>query len=253
MRPDDPTPDQRPPHDEARLRRLERDLRRLTLAATALGVALLVVLASAFRSQAPEVIRARGLVIVDEAGRERILIGAPIPAARNRVRTDTARVRRLWAARFPDRDAYMGYYARYRHSMHGMLVLDENGFDRLAIGDSTPDPNIGRRIGPATGIEINDDQGFERSGYALLDVGGTKRVVLGLDGRNGTEGLALSLFDGGPAGLFAYGPNQRVAFFGHSPANDARTTLTTPLVGLLVKEGRTVKHVLGIQEPPPAR
>lgn len=212
---------------EARLRHLERQVARqrkvgALLLATGLagiaGMALVAAgpaatpeaaggaggaaLAGAQDAAAPEdqVLRARGLVIVDEAGRERILIGAPIPEAENRVRTDMARVEEVWGPRFPR--AYVDeYYPTYRHRMHGMLVLDENGFDRIAVGDSVPDPNIGQRIGPASGLLVNDPQGFERSGYGLLDVDGVYRVVLGLDGDDGREGVVLSLHDGGPRGL----------------------------------------------------
>jgi len=65
------------------------------------------------------VLRARGLIIEDEAGRERILVGAPIPEAVNRVRTDDARAREAWASRYPDPDAYMGYYQDYSHETNG--------------------------------------------------------------------------------------------------------------------------------------
>ena len=73
--------------------------------------------------------------------------------------------------------------------MHGMLVLDENGFDRLASGDSTPDANIGKRIGAGPGIDINDAAGSERTGYRLVTVDGKDRVVLGLDSKSGEEAL----------------------------------------------------------------
>ena len=85
--------------------------------------------------------------------------------------------------------------------MHGMLVLDENGFDRLAIGDSTPDPNIGKRIGAGPGIDINDAAGFERTGYGLVTVDGKDRVVLGLDSKSGEEALSLMVREDGAAGL----------------------------------------------------
>jgi hypothetical protein len=235
---------------DARIERLERDLRRLKRYASALTTALLVALVAAlgaFRSAAPEVIRARGLIIEDAAGRERILIGAPIPAAANRVRTDLARVEQLWAPRYPNPKQYMEYYKGYRHTMHGMLVLDENGFDRIAIGDSTPDPNIGRRIGPASGIVINNDQGFERSGYGLLKVGDRNRVVLGLDSKSGSEALALTVFDDGRAGLSAYGPGGRLVFLGNAPPNDPAIGLSDAVSGLLLKEGGEVKHILSIE------
>lgn len=182
--------------------RLERRVRNLTFYNVVLTGLLLVVGLSAFRSppDEPGVLRARGLVIVDEEGRERILLGAPVPEALNRVRTNMDRVREVWGPRFPA--AYINeYYPTYRNDMNGLLILDENGFDRLVLGDPTPDPNIGRRIAPSSGLVINDAEGFERSGYALLRVNDRYRVVLGLDSDRGTEGVVLALEDGGWSGL----------------------------------------------------
>ena len=125
-----------------------------------------------------DVIRARGLIIEDEVGRERILIGAPVPEAVNRLRTDEARVREVWAPGFPDADAYMGYYEDYSHETTGMLILSEDGFDRLVVGDPVPDPNIGRRIAPSTGMVINDERGFERMGYGVKPMDGRYRQAL---------------------------------------------------------------------------
>ena len=76
-----------------------------------------------------KIIKARGIIIVDDQGRERILLGAPISAAKNRVRTDLAKVEEIWGKRFSPK--YMEWYRGYNHSVNGMLVLDENGFDRL--------------------------------------------------------------------------------------------------------------------------
>jgi hypothetical protein len=184
------------------IEQLERRVRRLSLYSYALTALFLVVGVSAFRPQPeePGVIRALGLVIVDEEGRERILLGAPVPEARHRVRTNMDRVREVWGPRFPA--AYMEeYYPTYRHDMNGLLILDENGFDRLVLGDPTPDPNIGRRIARSSGLLINDAEGFERSGYGLLRVNDRYRVVLGLDSDRGTEGVVLALEDGGWSGL----------------------------------------------------
>ena len=197
---------------------------------------------TAFRSHAPEdqVLRARGLIIVDASGRERILIGAPIPAARNRLRTDTARVRETWARRFPTQ--YLEWYRGYRHAMNGMLVLDERGFDRVAIGDSVPDPNIGRRIGPSTGVVINDAEGFERSGYGLLTVGGRDRMVLGLDDGRGDEGVTLVVMDSGRAGVRVQDGSDG-AYLGTAPANDNVIKSTTPFVGLVLRHGPTERRI----------
>lgn len=225
---------------EGRIASLERQVRALQLALAALALPVGAMVIWGFGQGVPDVTRTRGIIIEDSQGRERILIGAPIPTVRARVRTDTSRVREVWARRFPNPDQYMGYYANYRHSVHGMLILDERGFDRLAIGDSTPDPNIGRRIGPATGILINDGQGFERSGYGLLTVDGRDRVVLGLDSRRGTEGLALSLLDEGQVGLSVYGTGGSLAFFGNAPPGTDGGP--DPVFGLVIRDGAQVVH-----------
>lgn len=229
-----------------RIDRLERSVRRLRLYAAAITVVLLALPAVAMQQQGgqDEILRARGLVIVDDEGRERILIGAPVPAAANRVRTDMERVEEIWGPRFPR--AYIDeYYPTYRHRLHGMLVLDENGFDRIAVGDSVPDPNIGRRIGPATGLLINDDQGFERSGYGLLDVDGVYRVVLGLDGDDGREGVVLSLHDGGPRGLQVSGDGEM--FLGSAPEG---TFIAggEEFAGLLMRQGERTVHRLSMED-----
>lgn len=234
-------------HDE--LATLRREVRALKLYAAALTGAALIAGLAAFRPGAPEdqVLRARGLVIVDAAGRERILLGAPIPAARGRVRTDSARVRQIWGPRFPA--AYLTYYQKYRHAMNGMLVLDERGFDRVAVGDSVPDPNIGRRIGPSTGVIINDAQGFERSGYGLLTVGGRDRMVLGLDDGRGQEGVALMVLDSGRAGV-AIQDGRNGAYLGTAPANDPVLRTPAPFTGLLLKEGAAERRITPGQAAP---
>lgn len=230
---------------EERVEVLERELNRLKLFALAITGVLILSVLTAFGSSGSTdgVIRARGLVIVDESGRERILLGAPIPDARNRVRTDLARVRDVWAGRFPDPDQYMGYYDDYRHETNGLVILDENGFDRLALGDPVPDPNIGRRIGPATGMVVNDEQGFERSGYGLLKVGEHYRVVLGLDSANGEEGLVLALFDEGGLGVMVRN-GQESLFLGNSPPGSAITGMAEPFHGLLLKDGGEVMRAI---------
>ena len=230
-----------------RIDRLERSVRRLRLYATTLAVALLMVpIIAALRpaQEEPEVLRARGLVIVDAQDRERILIGAPIPEAKNRVRTDMERVEEIWGPRFPR--AYIDeYYPTYRNAVHGLLVLDENGFDRVVIGDSVPDPSIGRRIGPASGVVINDAQGFERSGYGLLDVEGTYRVVLGLDGDDGMEGVVLSLHDDGPRGLQVWGDGS--IFLGATPESTF-VAAGEVFSGLIMERDDRVLHRLGMDE-----
>jgi hypothetical protein len=226
-----------------RISHLEAQVARLQLMMATMAVLLLAIGLAAFTQSHPNVIRARGIIIEDAAGRERILIGAPIPAAKNRVRTDSIRAREAWAGRFPNADQYMGYYANYRHTMHGVLVVDENGFDRVALGDSTPDPNIGRRLGPGTGVQINDDRGFERSGYSVFKVNGSDRVVLGLDSPRG-EGVVLSIIDGSRMGLSVYGSQQTVGFFGSAAAGNSQIGGADSVFGLVLRRGNQLLHVL---------
>ena len=234
-----------------RIERLEKRQRLFYLVGM-LGVAVFVTIAAAAlqpggaqSNSSASILRARGLVIVDDQGRERILIGAPVPPAANRIRTNLARVKEIWGKRFPDPNAYMKYYQGYRHDTNGLLVLDENGFDRIAIGDPVPDPNIGKRIGPSTGMTINNDQGFERSGYGLLKAKDGYRVVLGMDGSNGEEGLTLTLLDRGPVGLTARNQD-RMLFLGSDPAGDYFTELGQSFQGLLLTKGKEVTYQLNV-------
>ncbi len=227
-------------HD--RLERIERQVGLLRLYASFTSLVILVGATAAFRLHVSDdqILRARGIVIVDSDGRERILIGAPIPDAKNRLRTNLARVDSAWSGRFP-RGAYMKYYPTYRNAVSGILVLDEHGVDRVVVGDSLPDPNIGRRIGSNVGMLINDAQGFERSGYGLLTVKGRDRVVLGLDTDRGTEGVVLAVIDSGLVGMHVAGRGF-FGFLGSSPAADSLDGVGQPFAGLLIKQGERAKR-----------
>ena len=219
---------------------LTRTIRWLQVYAALMTVALAVLFV---RSGTPTdgVLRARGLIIEDEAGRERILIGAPVPEAANRVRTDEARVQEVWAPRYPDADAYMGYYQDYSHETNGLLILSEDGFDRLVLGDPVPDPNIGRRIAPSTGMVINDAEGFERMGYGLKVVNGVSRVGLGLDTDRIEEGLLLTLDDDGLLGV-TVGTGADGIFLGSAPAGHRWTGVAEAFQGLLIRRNGEIVH-----------
>jgi hypothetical protein len=226
-----------------RIEKLERDLRRMKLYAALLTLVVGVGAVAAFHQahQGSRVLRARGIVIEDARGRDRILIGAPIPPSKSRLRTDLARVEQSWARRYPNPKQYMEYYRGYRHTVHGILVLDENGHDRLAVGDSVPDPNIGKRIGPGTGVTINNAQGFERSGYALLTVQGKDRVVLGLDDDEG-EGIALALVDEGHVGMMVRTKAGRM-FLGSAPGGHPLTGMPEAFHGVLLEENNETRAI----------
>lgn len=195
-----------------------------------------------------KVLKVKGLIVVDEKKHERILIGSPIPEAQNRVRTDLRKVRELWSVGFPDREQYMKWYQNYNHKANGIVILDENGFDRVALGD-VPDPNIGKRIGKSNGLIINDEKGFERGGFGLLKVGETNRITLGLDTNRGTEGIGLSVADEGGIGISIFDASRRqITFLGNAPPKHWATNSDEPFSGLLMRDDKKAKYKLNFLE-----
>ena len=103
------------------------------------------------------ILRARGLVITDAQGRDRILIGAPVPASKDRTRKDDA--------------------------SDGIIFLGETGADRLAVGQLPTqhiDGKTYKRRGDDDnyGMTLYDTKGSERGGLASMGGG---RVGLALD------------------------------------------------------------------------
>lgn len=221
-----------------------RKLNRVLLAAALLILVLSSQFLFSFREyDGNKVLKARGLVIVDDNGRERILIGAPLPGAANRVRTDTARVRELWSKRFGNPEQYMKWYRDYNHQANGILILDEQGFDKVCLGDGVPDANIGPRIGKQTGLVFCDPEGFERGGIGVLNVGEKQnRVVMALDGENGTDATGISVMEDGETGFFAGGKGYRM-FLGASPA-DGYTP--EPFFGMLINKKKQTLYKLNL-------
>lgn len=189
---------------QTEINQLKQELRWMRMAT----LACLLLTASMFifsfqRNQDHDIIRARGIVIVDSAGRDRILIGAPLPPSRYRVRTDTAQVRRHWAGSYPDPAAFMQWYAGYQHDASGIVVLNEQGFDKVLIGDGLPDPNTGKRMVDHSGMLWNDDLGYERGGIGVgrLKEGGLYRNVVGLDDATTGEALHMVVMEDGTRAL----------------------------------------------------
>lgn len=216
--------------------KLKRETTFLKIYAFILTIAVLV-LFTLISNQNQDIIRAKGIVIEDANGKERILIGAPIPYATNRIRTDSVRAKEAWGYIHPD---YMSFYKKYDHSNNGILILDANGHDRIAIGNNTPDPNIGKRIAPSSGIILNDENGFERSGYGILKVNGITRVNLGLDTNKGSEGLVLSVDDNGTTGIGIRNSKQTI-FLGSSDSLNGYTRKEYPYNGLRIEDATGLK------------
>jgi len=219
---------------EARLRRLSRQVRWLVLYAM-LSLPLFVVLTfTAYRVNTGHagVLRARGLVIEDSAGRDRILLGAPIPFSADRVRTDTHRVRRHWARTYAAASAYMQWYQNYRHGAYGMVVMNEDGFDRVLVGDRLADPNIGRRMFEMAGVVWNDAKGWELGGLGVnTTADGKSRSVVGVDGSDG-EAVHLVSLEDGTRGIIIGGQDGRL-LIGKSPREGRFFRNKEPFTGFL--------------------
>lgn len=103
-----------------------------------------------------KVLHLKSLVIDDDQGRARILLGAPFPSVEERLRKDVTAT--------------------------GMVFLDEKGHDRFALGEMMPASPGFHRIGSAYGLNIYDSEGHERGGMGFLSNGSTvNRAVIALD------------------------------------------------------------------------
>jgi len=199
---------------ESRLKEIEKrhkDLKRLF---SGFIIILLVALASLGFNKINkyDIIRAKGIIIEDEDGKDRILIGAPIPVSKDRVRTDTTLVRKYWAGKiFPKNpNNYMEIYKKYYHSTIGIVIMNEKGFDRVLLGDKLADSNTGVRLFEAAGITWNDQFGFEMGGAGVNTTeDGKARGVIGLDGSEG-EALHLVVLEDGTKALIIGGENGRL-------------------------------------------
>jgi hypothetical protein len=122
-----------------RITRLERRVRQLTLSIALVSGLLLVLASAAWKSAQSDILKARALILVDSAGRERVILGAPIPEPPGRIAPstgmiirDTAGVERFGLGLFPNGRMGMGFDApagkgddRNRERIN--IVADENG------------------------------------------------------------------------------------------------------------------------------
>jgi len=154
-----------------RLERLEQFVRRAKilgiLGLIAIGAVIFLGRLRVASASEDKVLHVRGIVIEDSNGRPRLLLGSPIPN-RGRKRQD---------------------------EMSGLVMLSEDGIDRLSLGTANYDQINGmlqHRISNGVGFLLNDTNGNERGGFGFLDKG---QVTLGLDRAHGLEGAFLTVDD----------------------------------------------------------
>src|ERR1700690_405952 len=83
----------------------------------------------------------------------------------------------------------------------GLVIVDENGTERVWIGDPLPGQLVNgkreQRPSVQAGIVLYDDKGIERSGYVTDDKSGN--VFLSLDNRNKQEAVFVADAERGTA------------------------------------------------------
>ncbi len=181
------------------LKKAHARFKRVTLSIAIICLASLPTL-SFTKTNKFDIIRAKGIVIEDAKGKDRILIGAPIPHSKDRVRTDTTKVRKHWASQFDNPDQYMGWYKKYKNSSNGIVFMNEEGFDEVLVGEKLADPNAGVRMFEMSGILFNNKKGWERGGAGVntLENGKTRQGV-GFDDDSGEAMHMMTLEDGSKA------------------------------------------------------
>ena len=142
---------------------LERRLRWISAGALMLVAGALI----AARPSGGEVLRVRGLVVVDAHGRERIVLGAPIDST--------------------------SAHAWFAGSV-GTVVLDTLGRVAVAVGQNNPAISGGKvvdRIGASNGINVYDPRsGDERGGLGAFASG---RTIMCLDYSTGKEAACAAV------------------------------------------------------------
>lgn len=211
---------------------LKRSVRGLKRLVGVMGMALLAIPVAAFTLREADILRVKGIIIEDDQGRARILIGAPAPEVTERVRTNPELARAAWGE-----SGTRVYWDTLNNDTFGLLILDENGHDRAALGSPVPDPLNGRRIAKATGMSFHNQEGVERGGIGHMynaDTG-IDRGVLGLDNKDG-EGAILIADNDGTVGLVVNDPNNnRQMFTGVAPKDGIISGGDRSRLGLLIR------------------
>ena len=145
--------------------KLKRSLRLQWL--IILALAIYVFVGDQMPDESPEIIHAKGIVLEDDAGNDRIVMGFPIPTTDDRERTDP---------------------------LSGIVMLSEDGKDRIHLGQNGKlflGGTLYNRTITGYSLFFNDTNGEERSGYGFSD--NDNSVGLGMDypGEDGGEAIFL--------------------------------------------------------------
>ena len=229
-------------HEPVFLRRIEQLEERVRLLTGLAGVLVALVVIAAARPDT-DVLRARGLVISDASGRERIVLGAPMREA-------TANSKLAQAV--------------------GLAVLDSLGRMQVAVGVDNPlvfaSGQTGERVASSAGVTIYDPRnGGERGGLGVfadgranmcLDWGTRAKEAVCVSVAPGDQYTAVMLY-GTPdqpqfdrVGLFASADGRGVvkAFGGH--ANNGGVSINVgkgmPVIAVYDTAGKQIRDALAV-------
>lgn len=94
----------------------------------------------------------------------------------------------------------MGWYKKYKNSANGIIFMNEEGFDRVLVGENLSDPNVGVRMFEMSGMLMNNKTGWERVGAGVNTTkDGKSRQGFGLDDDSGEAMHIMTLEDGSKA------------------------------------------------------
>nr|MCU0391449.1 hypothetical protein [Thermoflexibacter sp.] len=93
------------------------------------------------------------------------------------------------------------WYKKYKNDANGIIFMNEEGFDRVLVGENLADPNVGVRPYEVSGILVNNKQGWERVGGGVnTGQDGKSRQGFGVDDDSG-EAMHLVTFEDGSKAL----------------------------------------------------
>lgn len=229
------------------VRAQKKIIRRGSMLITALFLLIgFFILTSFEKNNDRGIIRAKGIVIMDENGRDRILIGAPFPPSAQRIRTDFEKSKQAWGKRFNGDFEWYQTNRSITNNGAGILIMDENGHDRVTLGAPSPSSWIGR-IAPLTGITVNDEEGSERGGFGLIKGKQFDRMVIGLDHSTGNEGATLAVLEDGSTSLSLSEPDHsnRIQLLNDKGIISEREGIPPHMSGLLLRDAKgNVKTLL---------
>lgn len=116
----------------------------------------------------------------------------------------------------------------------GLVIVDEQGVERVVIGAPTPDPKgLGTRVAPLYGLVINGPTGEERGGYGVM--GQSDEAILTLDGAGGDEVFKVVANPDAGASLFV--------MHQHNSTVALTTYRGEPELHLIADDGSTVARL----------